>query len=75
MERNKVEWKVDDEEWKVKLRMEKRKGEEEGGMEGEGSGLFMDDTEGGGWVRVHREVARLDQSQTTQVTATTWAEA
>lgn len=35
-------------------------GEEErrGGMEGEGSGLFMDDTEGGGWVRVHREVAR-----------------
>jgi hypothetical protein len=42
-------------------------GEEErrGGMEGEGSGLFMDDTEGG-WVRVHREVARLDQSQSWQ---------
>lgn len=48
--------------------------ERRGGMEGEGTGLFMDDTEGG-WVRVHREVARLDQSQATQVIATTWAEA
>lgn len=51
-----------------KLRMEKRKGEECKIEEGEGSGLFMDETEGG-WVSVYREVARLDQLATTQAEA------
>lgn len=51
-----MEWRVEVEEWKWE---EVEDGEEERrGMEGEGSGLFMDDTDGG-WVRVHKEVARL----------------